>query len=169
MSRLVLVGLRGAGKTAAGRRAAEQLGAAFLDTDQLIEDRGRTIPEIFAEDGEAGFRDIERQVIAALDPPTAAVIASGGGAPLHPDNRAALRALGLVVYLHASPETLAARCEGSDRPRLAGDSALEETRLLLTRREAIYREIAHHAIDTEHLTVDEVARQLTRLAEGGPE
>jgi len=166
VTHLILVGLRGSGKTAAGRRAAELLGYTFVDLDELIEARGRTIPEIFAADGEAGFRKIECEVIQALEPTTETVVATGGGGVLDEGNRRKLDALGLVVYLHAAPEVLAARISDSDRPRLAGSDALEETRLILETRESLYRALAQHAVDTGALDVDGVAARLVELARG---
>lgn len=164
--RLVLVGLRGAGKTACGRAAAAALGVPFLDLDALIEARGRSIAELFAAEGEAGFRRLEREVLLGLEAPRAAVLATGGGAVLDPENRARLAALGTVVFLHAAPEILAARVAGSGRPRLAGKDALSETRLLLAEREPLYRGIASHHLDTGALTEPEVVAALVALGRG---
>jgi shikimate kinase len=169
VTRLVLIGPRGSGKTAVGTRAAALLGVALIDTDAEIEARGETVVELFATCGEPGFRAVEREGIAALAPPPGAVIATGGGAVLDPDNRARLRDWGRVIYLSAPAEVLAARITGTDRPRLAGDDALEETRLVLAAREAIYRELADVVLDTGEQDVESVAGELVRLArEGGP-
>ncbi|MFH2006426.1 MAG: shikimate kinase [bacterium] len=163
MTHLILIGLRGSGKTAAGRRAAALLGYDFVDLDALLEARGRTIPEIFATSGEVGFRKLEREAIQSLEPTTHTVVATGGGAVLDESNRSKLRGLGQMVYLVARPETLAARVAGSDRPRLTGGNPLEETRLLLERRDPLYRELAHHVLDTEPLDIEQVAEALARL------
>ncbi len=162
--RLVLVGLRGSGKTSAGIEAAARIGAAFVDLDQRIEARGRTIPQIFAEAGEAGFRALEREVIAELQPPDPAVIATGGGAVLHPENRARLRQLGTVVYLAAEPAVLAARVADSDRPPLVDGGPEAEARTLLSIRDPLYREVADHVVPTDSLSVAEVAARLVALA-----
>lgn len=168
MTRLVLVGLRGSGKTSCGQRAASRLGASFVDVDQAIEARGRRIPEIFAAEGEAGFRAVEREVIAALVPPDPAVIATGGGAVLDPVNREALARLGVVVYLRADPRVLAARVTGSDRPPLVAGGPEAEARALLAAREPLYVGLARHTVDTDALTVDEVAARLVALARRAP-
>lgn len=165
--RLVLVGLRGAGKTSGGRRAAARLGVPFLDLDDLIAARGRSIEAIFAEEGEAGFRRLEREVLAALDPPDPAIIATGGGAVLAPENRARLAALGRVVYLRADPAILAERVRHAPRPALAAGGPEAEAHALLARREPLYRALCQHAqdeIDTGSLTEDEVVARLFSLA-----
>jgi shikimate kinase len=166
--RLVLVGLRGSGKTTSGRAAAARLGAPFVDTDDLVEARGRSIAALFAEEGEAGFRRIERQVIAALDPPDPAVVATGGGAVLHPDNRARLATLGPVVYLRADPRTLALRVRADPRPALAPGGPEAEARALLRQREPLYRGLSRHEIDTSSLTAEQVAERLVALAARDP-
>jgi len=163
MTRLVLIGPRGSGKSAVGRRAARLLGWAFVDTDRLIEARGRTITELFAAEGEAGFRAVERAVIAALDPPVDAVVATGGGAVLDPDNRAHLAGLGRVIYLRATVERLVARTTGSDRPPLSADDAAVEMRRVLALRDPLYRALADAVLDTETLDLDTASRRLVEL------
>src|SRR5689334_6272521 len=106
---LALVGLMGAGKTTVGRRCATRLDRPFVDTDDVIATAaGQSIPEIFASGGEAHFRELERAAIADVcASPAALVIACGGGAVLDPENRRALRASGVVVWLRAPAEILA--------------------------------------------------------------
>ena len=100
LSDLVLIGMPGSGKTTLGRMAAQTLGREFVDVDQVIEAQaGMTIPEIFAKEGEAGFRARERSAIEGLCKTGGRVIAAGGGAPLDPANRRAFRRNGCVVYL----------------------------------------------------------------------
>src|SRR5581483_3263648 len=120
---IALVGLSGTGKSSVGRRLAERLGWPLIDTDVLIErNAGRTIPQIFAQDGEAGFRDLEAAALreALSQPP--AVVATGGGIVLREQNRALLRAQARVVWLDASTGTLTARLAAHDeaRPLLQG-------------------------------------------------
>jgi shikimate kinase len=134
---LLLAGMMGAGKSVVGRLLAVRLSRAFIDTDERIaESAGRSIPEIFADEGEAGFRARERAVLAAL-PERGAVIALGGGAPVPDENRALLREKGVLVWLDARPETLASRVgEAADRPLLAGlDAAGRSARLARLREE----------------------------------
>ena len=114
---VTLMGFMGSGKSTVGRILATRLGWDFVDTDRLIEAKaGRSIPEIFASDGEAGFRDLEAAVIRDVTQGDRQVIATGGGTILDPENRLALRMAGVVVHLKASPELLWRRVAGSDRP-----------------------------------------------------
>lgn len=169
MTRLVLIGPRGSGKTLVGQLVARLLGCDFVDTDTLIEARGRTIPELFATEGEPGFRAIEREVIRSLEPSADAVVATGGGAVLDAANREHLAGLGPVIYLHAPPERLVARIAGSDRPPLTDADPLDEMRRVLAEREPLYRALANAVIDTDTLDPETAARRLFDLAHDLPE
>ena len=120
---LVLVGLPGAGKSAVGRRVANRNGALFFDLDEQIEKAaGRTIPEIFAEDGEAAFRRLEREAVAALgpadpEPRIRRIISPGGGAVVDPRNRWALYRGRVPIWLDVRPEVLAQRLRRSPTAR----------------------------------------------------
>src|SRR5690606_31726257 len=110
---ITLVGMMGAGKSVIGAERARRLGRRFLDSDTEIEAAAAmTIPEIFARDGEAFFRDREAEVIARLLAGPACILATGGGAWLRPANRAAIRAAGTVVWLDADEDTLWQRLRG---------------------------------------------------------
>ncbi|HEY3335229.1 MAG TPA: bifunctional shikimate kinase/3-dehydroquinate synthase [Candidatus Limnocylindrales bacterium] len=143
---LVLVGLPGSGKSAVGRRVASRHGATFIDLDEQIEKAaGRTIPEIFAQDGEAGFRRLERAAVAALGPADASptlrrVISPGGGAVVDPRNRWALFRGRLAVWLDVRPEVLAQRLRRSPnvRPLVQGGDPLGRVRQLAAARERFY-------------------------------
>jgi shikimate kinase len=119
---IVLVGLMGAGKTSVGRRLAHALGLPFRDADEEVERAaGRSVPEIFEELGEAAFRDGERRVIARLleEPPH--VLATGGGAFMHPETRKLIARKAISVWLQADVEVLARRvARKNDRPLLQG-------------------------------------------------
>lgn len=159
---LILVGMMGAGKTSVGRRVAKALQRRFVDADAALEkETGRTIPDIFATDGEAGFRAIERGVIGRLaDDPNPLVIATGGGAVLSPETRALLRERGTVVWLRATPETLLKRVRGgAGRPLLADDPAGTLTRLCATREE-FYADVAHIVVDVDRLTAAQTATEI---------
>ena len=160
---LVLVGLMGAGKTSVGARCAAELGRPFVDTDELVEaTAGRTVSEIFAAEGEGGFRARERTAVAdACASPEPLVIACGGGAVLDAENRTTMRDHGVVVWLRASPERLAERVgTGDGRPLLDGATPAQALERLAVLRAAAYDAAAHVAIDTDGLGVDDVASRV---------
>lgn len=140
--KLVLIGARGAGKTTVGALLAERLGLPLVDTDTLVAAAaGRSVPAIFGEEGEAGFRRYERAVCEGLADATG-VIATGGGIVLDPTNVAFLRRRARLVWLEAPPEELVSRCAGSDRPALTALSPEAEMRAVLQAREPRYRAAA---------------------------
>ncbi len=167
---VVLTGFMGSGKTAAGRVLAASLDFGFVDTDDLVRrDAGRDIPLIFEQEGEAGFRLRERGAIAALAGRARRVIATGGGAVVDPANAAALRRLGPVVWLRASPESILARLGGDEaRPLLAGaegpEAMLRRIGDLLASREAAYA-AADLAVDTDGIGPEETARAILAALE----
>ncbi len=143
---IVLVGLPGSGKSVVGKRLAHRHGATFIDLDERIERTdGRSIPTIFAEDGEAAFRTMERQAVADLgaadlDPTVRRIVATGGGAVVDPRNRWALYRGRLVVWLDSRPEVLAQRLRRSPhvRPLVTGRDPIGTIRSLASRRERFY-------------------------------
>lgn len=137
---ITLIGMMGAGKTAIGAELARRLGRPFADSDAEIEAAAAmTIPEIFARDGEGFFRDREAQVIARLLGAAPGVLATGGGAWLHPANRAVIREGGVAVWLDADTETLWQRLRGrSGRPLLATDDPRATLDALLAQRRPVY-------------------------------
>ena len=167
---LVLIGLMGAGKTTVGLECAARLDRAFVDTDDLVTSVAQmSVETIFADLGEERFRQLEREVVADVcESPTPLVIACGGGTVVDPDNRRALRAAGLVVWLRAPTSTLLSRVgDGSTRPLLHGDpaGALERLGRL---RELTYEAAAHAAVDTDDLDIEGVAAAVLALFEGAP-
>jgi shikimate kinase len=156
---IVVIGFMGAGKTSVGRLVARALGREFVDTDLMIERATRmTIGELFQREGELSFR---RREIAAIDRAIAVpgrVIAVGGGAVLSAENRTALKQAGLLVYLRATPETLAARLTGvTDRPLLNTGDRVGRIRDLLVARGPIYETAGDVAIDTDRLNLEQTA------------
>lgn len=164
---IVLIGLMGSGKSAVGRLLAEKLGRPFVDTDGLVEEAaGCPIPELFAREGEAAFREREAAVISAVAARDGQVVATGGGAVLRPANRAALRATGIVIWLHAPPEALyhRARAQGIERrPLLAGQDPLSTLRALAEARASAYSEAAHHRVETDGRTLPDVVTAILIL------
>ena len=149
----MLIGMMGSGKSSVGDVLARRLGRTLVDVDVLIEAAaGRSIAQIFADEGEASFRTWERAAIQKASAVPGAVIACGGGAVLDPDNVASLRAAGTVVWLQVSPE-VAARRLGSDEGRpvlraISGELA-ERLRTLIARRADAYAAAADMVVDAD--------------------
>lgn len=164
-SHIVLVGMMGAGKSSVGRVLAHQLERPLLDSDQLIEDRvGRTVRDIWRDDGEAAFRRLETEALCealAADDPV--VIAAAGGVVLSERNRRALIDSGAhVVWLVADVETLLERVRnGAHRP-LLDDDPEATLRRMLDDREPLYREVAAAIVSVDHRSVNEVAQAVLR-------
>lgn len=162
-----LIGPMGAGKTAVGRQLAKQLHLTFHDSDAEVERRtGVDIPYIFEREGEAGFREREREVIDALTQLDGVVIATGGGAILHPDNRAHLASRGQVVYLKTSVEQQLERTKhGRQRPLLYTDDPEQRLRELMAQRAPLYESIAEITVETDgrhvRAVADEIVQRLT--------
>ena len=166
---LVLIGLRGSGKTAVGEVLARKLGRPLVDTDRLVVERaGCSIREIFERQGQAAFRDLEAAVVAEVGAADGQVISVGGGAVLRAENVAALKRHGRLIWLTASPERLWERISGdastaANRPNLTQTGGLEEIRQVAAARDAAYRASADLIVDTEGLTPEGVADEILRL------
>lgn len=148
--RVFLVGPMGAGKTTLGRQLARTLGFMFIDSDHEIEKRtGASIAWIFDIEGEAGFRKREAIMIDELTQRSHVMLATGGGAVLDPQNRARLRERGVVIYLYADIDKLAARAgRDASRPLLANVDPRQKLTELMAVREPLYREVADLVMDT---------------------
>lgn len=163
---LTLIGYRATGKTTLARLLADRLGWEWIDADVEIERRaGKSIARIFAENGEPAFRDLEVQAIGDLCRRKWLVLAAGGGAPLRPENRRAMRAAGKVVWLIARPETILARMTADAttagrRPNLTDKDPLDEIVQLLRVREPIYRETADFIVETEGKTPETLVGEI---------
>ena len=165
-SRLSLIGYRGTGKSTVGMRLAKRLHWDWLYADNELEQRaGRTIKDIFAQDGEPAFRQLEREVLVDLLSRPRLVLSTGGGCVMNADTRRDLCAAGPVVWLRASVETIASRIlREARRPDLTATGGIDEIRVLLAQREPLYRDCAAITIDTERLSLAEVvARVLSQL------
>ena len=147
---IALIGLPGSGKSTVGRQLARRLGLPFRDSDHEIEARiGCTIREFFEREGEAAFRDIEEDVIRDLTHGGPAVLATGGGAVLRPQNRERLREAAHVIYLRSTPEELYRRLRhDAQRPLLQGGDPLQRLRVLHEQRDPLYRDMCHFTIET---------------------
>ncbi len=158
---IALCGFMGTGKSSVGRIVAEQLRFAFLDTDTVIEARaGKTIAEIFAEQGEEAFRQLEHRIVKELALRDRTVISTGGGLIVDPENLASLKQHAFVVCLWASPETIWSRVKTqTHRPLLNEPDPLEKIRHLLAERTLCYKQ-ANVLLSTELRSPREVAQQV---------
>ncbi len=163
---IILIGYRGAGKSTVARELAQRLGWTCVDADDEIERRtGRTVAEIFAEGGEASFRDLESQVLAELVRREHIVLAAGGGAVLSADNRELIARAGKVVWLKADAATIARRIADdrattARRPKLTGQGGESEIVELLALRVPLYRQCANLEIETEDKSPAEIADEI---------
>lgn len=160
---LYLVGFMGTGKTTVGRAVAHKLGFRVLDSDHEIERlQGKTIATIFAEDGEAAFRAMERDFIERGHPAEDTVVACGGGLVVQPGMLELLKRKGVVVCLHASIETIVARTTRQrNRPLLEVEDPEQRVRTLYAAREAIYRK-SGTVILTDSRPLNDIAAHVMR-------
>lgn len=167
MKRIVLTGYRGTGKTGIGKELSKIYAVPFIDTDALIEQRtGRSIPDIFHEDGEERFRDIEREVTASL-PAADAVIGTGGGIVMDPRNMENLRRGSTVVLLTADIDTIERRINHSSRPPLTGLPLREEIAVMMDRRRQNYHASSDLCFDTSDTTAETAAQKIAGLLQAG--
>jgi shikimate kinase len=163
---IVLIGYRGAGKSSVARELAERLHWEWVDADDEIERQaGRSIAAIFAEGGEASFRDLESRVLAELVQRQQVVLAAGGGAVLSADNRERIVSAGKVVWLKADADTISRRVTADEttaerRPNLTIQGGEREIVELLAQRMPLYRQCANLEIDTEDKTPAEIADEI---------
>jgi shikimate kinase len=155
MKNIILVGFMGTGKTRVGKELAARLDMKFVDMDDVIVEReGRSIPDVFSQDGEAYFRDLERKLVQELSAEIGLVIATGGGIVLNQSNIDDFGRTGLVVCLSLSPETILERVEAdTNRPLLAGDDKLGKIMGILEKRQPLYDAIPCQ-VDRNGLEVD---------------
>jgi shikimate kinase len=164
---IILIGLMGSGKSTVGRIVAHMLGFQFVDTDHMICDQARcSIPDIFAKEGEAGFRQRESAVLRQLLGRRHTVIATGGGIITQPVNLPLLRHLGFITWLEASTELLARRtASNNDRPLLRGEEPpLVKLHRLIQERSPIYKSLADLRIQTDELSQEESAYGVSESA-----
>jgi shikimate kinase len=150
-----LVGYRGSGKTTVAAAIAERLGWTWIDADAHLErQQRRTIKQIFADEGEAAFRDLEAGILSQIATADRQIVALGGGVVLRDENRNRLKEHGKVVWLKAPAEVLFQRIAADAttaerRPNLTAQGGIEEIRTLLARREPLYTAVADLHVDAD--------------------
>ncbi len=169
-----LIGCRAVGKTSIGTALARRLGYEFLDSDALVvEKTGASIAIVVSEEGWAGFRKYERQVLSELSGRKRTVVATGGGAVLHREIWSRLKEEGRVVWLTADTDILCERLQKdarskSQRPSLTGKDVCQELREVLIERRPYYQELADYTVDCSTLTLAQAVgsvEKVCRLAE----
>ncbi len=161
MKNIVLVGFMGTGKTSVGRRLAQRLRRAFIDTDMEIEAiTGKTVSQIFARDGAIRFRSEEDLLVKKLAGREDLVISTGGGMVLNPENVRLLKEKGVLITLTASPEVIYSRVKHKrNRPMLLKGELKQRIRELLEERDGVY-DVADCFVDTGIYSVDETVEQI---------
>lgn len=164
---IVLIGFMGAGKSSTGKALARKTGLPRFDTDEIVSTRfGLSVTEIFARFGEEKFRDAETEALGQLSDAAPAIVVTGGGIVLRPENVKMLRGLGRVVSLEADEETLFRRISRrATRPLLQTENPRATLVELLRVREPLYRAAADVRLDTSRLTHDEVADAILKCIE----
>ncbi len=160
---IALIGFMGTGKTAVGKALAEKLGKGFVELDPLIEQKAeKTIPEIFKQDGEIAFRELEMEVTKEVSKGKNLVIACGGGVVLNKINIDRLRKESIIVYLSASPRVILKRIsnDAEERPLLEVANPTLTIRELLRFRKPFYERAADITINTSKLDIDTVVEQI---------
>ena len=168
---LVLVGPPGSGKTTVGRVLARRLGVSFTDVDMLITERiGKSIAEMFTEDGEDAFRALEREIVAQALATADGVLALGGGSVLAAATRERLRGHRVVLLWVGLADGLRRTGMSTARPLLAGVNPRATFKALLDARAPLYREVATVEVDTSRRSANQVARAvLVEVAQAHPE
>jgi len=162
---IVLIGMRGSGKTTVGKRLAERLDRQFIEMDEMIVQKtGLSIPEIVKRYGWEKFREVEKEVAHEVGRLDNVVNATGGGVVTREENIRALKQKGKLVWLKASLDTLLQRIgDDQSRPSLTGKPLREDMETVMAERASIYERVADLIIDTESKTPEEIAESIITL------
>ena len=168
MNNINLIGYRGCGKTAVGRKLAEVLQRPFVDSDAVIVERAAvSVAEFVAKSGWARFRRFEAEIIRDCCQQDEIILATGGGAVLACENRRLLQKSGVTFWLQASPDTILERLDNDPqspflRPPLSSLGRVDEILTGLKERESFYRELADFMIPVDRQSVDEIVQQIVK-------
>ena len=165
---IVLIGFMGCGKSTVGKQLADAMDFEFRDADAMIEeDYGKTISEMFKEEGETYFRDAETVLLRKLSAEAEGlVLATGGGMPMRKENAALLKTIGTVVFLEAKIETILRRLQkDTGRPLAEGKDKEVRLRSLFEMRLPVYREAAEYIVDTEDKSLEIIVEEIKKVVE----
>lgn len=165
MKHVFLIGFMGCGKTFVSKALGRQLHIPVMDLDRkIVEEQGMPIADIFAQSGEGHFRNLETEAIRSLQEKTPMVVACGGGAVLRAENVAAMKSMGTIVLLTATPETTLKRCEKSnDRPILNGHMNVEFITELMQKRSPGYMAAADVCVATDDRSVGDIVTEIVQV------
>lgn len=165
MNNIILIGYMGSGKTTIGKRLADVMQQSFYDTDEMIEQQTNLkISDIFANHGEAYFREMETHTLEKLQNNlNHVVLSTGGGMPCSEINASLLKSLGTVIYLQVSKEVVVQRLQGDrTRPLLQGEDFEKKVETMLQIRHPLYEKAADIVIATDQLSVDEIVKEILK-------
>lgn len=159
---IFLIGFMGAGKSTIARTLQRKLGFPLVEMDErIVQEQGMSINDIFAQYGEAHFRDIESQLVVDLGKQEPSIVSCGGGVVVRPENTQNMKKSGRIVLLKASPETIFERVKNStDRPILNGHMNVEYIAELMEKRRALYEEAADITIQTDGKTREQICEEI---------
>ncbi len=163
---IVLIGFRGTGKSTVGKLLANRLKRDFIDTDEYIEKTtGKTIKDIFEEEGEEGFRKTEAETIAKLSKMENKIIAAGGGVVLKDENVKSLKSNGFLILLEATPEIIHDRIRQDkkttqQRPSLTNKNSFDEIKHLINKRQPLYENAANYTINTSYVSCEDIVEEI---------
>lgn len=165
LENLILMGYMGCGKSTIGVKLSYKLHRTFIDTDKMIEQHaGKSISQIFADEGEAAFREMETALLKELIQKKSyknSIVSLGGGTPMRAENAELIRRLGTVCYLKVSPATVYERLRGDQtRPLLQTENPLQRIEEMLALRDPVYRECADVIIDCDGESAERVAAKI---------
>ncbi len=163
---IVLIGFRGTGKSTVGKLLAKRLKRDYVDTDEYIESTtGKTIKDIFEEEGEEGFRKTEVETIAKLGKMDNKIIAAGGGVVLKDENVKNLKSNGFLILLEATPEIIHDRIRQDaktkqQRPSLTNKNSFDEIKHLIDKRQPLYENAANYTINTSYVSCGNIVEEI---------
>lgn len=159
---IFLIGFMGAGKSTIARTLQRELGFPLVEMDErIVQEQGMSINDIFAQYGEAHFREIESQLVVDLGKQEPSIVSCGGGVVVRPENTQNMKKSGRIVLLKASPETIFERVRNStDRPILNGHMNVEYIAELMEKRRALYEEAADITIQTDGKTREQICEEI---------
>ena len=160
-----LIGFMGAGKSTIARCLQKELDMELVEMDErIVQEQGMSINEIFEKVGEAGFRDIESQLVVDLGGQEKSIVSCGGGVVVRPENVENMKKSGKIIFLTATPETILSRVkDGTDRPLLNGHMNVEYIEELMNKRLALYEGAADYMVATGGKTKGEICTEILRL------